>query len=327
MKAMATAIITITTTTITIIMTTIIMIITGTIMRATIMQGMAMKRTAMPRTGAIRWPSRRPVLLWATMRTLIPMARIAAARLTGTITITSMAGMDTITTTSTADAAGALKLLAWLSPAFPVGSFAYSHGLEWAQEAGTLRDAAQLAAWIADLVREGSWRNEAILAAESHRAVMAGDEAGLADVAALAAALAPSAERRLETMQQGTAFLGAIGAAWPAEGIARLATLFPDEIAYPVALGAVGAAHGIALLPLLEAYGMAFVANLASAAIRLSMIGQTDGQRVMAALLPVVSETAPLLARASLDDLGGAAMRSDIASMQHETQYTRLFRS
>ena len=65
---------------------------------------------------------------------------------------------------------GLAKLLTWFSPAFPVGSFAYSHGLEWAVEAGDIRNEADLLAWVADLIRHGSGRTDMVLLRHAHRA-------------------------------------------------------------------------------------------------------------------------------------------------------------
>jgi urease accessory protein len=100
-----------------------------------------------------------------------------------------------------------------------------------------------------------------------------------------------------------------------------------EGIAYPVAVAAAAAGHGIALREALEAFLLGFVSNLVSAAVRLGIVGQTDGQRVVAALVPAVRERASAMREATLDDLGGAAFRSDLAALRHETQYTRLFRS
>jgi urease accessory protein len=223
----------------------------------------------------------------------------------------------------------------WLSPAYPVGAFSYSHGLEWAVEAGKVRDAATLAGWIEDLLHHGAGRSDAILLAETWRAVTAGDEPRLAETAELAAALAPSAERRLETLAQGAAFLEATRAVWPSPALDRLAAAAVPpgappgarEIAYPVAVGACAAAHRLPLEPTAQAFVQAFAASLVSAGVRLIPLGQTDGLRVLARLEPLLP---PLIARAlgsTLDDVGGAAVQADIASMRHETQYTRLFRS
>jgi urease accessory protein len=217
------------------------------------------------------------------------------------------------------------RLMIWLSPAYPVGGFSYSHGLEWTVEAGKVRDAATLGDWVEDILSHGAGRSDGIFLAESWRAVCASDERRLAEVVELAAAFAPSAERRLETLAQGAAFLAATRAAWPSATLDRLAALV--DIAYPVAIAACAAAHRLPLAPTAQAYLQAFAANLVSAGVRLIPLGQTDGLHVLARLELLVP---PLVARAlgsSIDDIGGAAVMADIASMRHETQYTRLFRS
>ena len=217
-------------------------------------------------------------------------------------------------------------LLVWLSPSFPVGSFAYSHGLEWAVEAGDVRDATLLEAWLDGLLHHGGPWSDAVLLAQTHRAITAGDDAKLADVAALAAALAPSRERRLETLAQGAAFLAAVRSAWPSPALER-ARPFENEIAFPIAVGIAAAGHGLALAATLEAYLVTLVTNLVSAAVRHIPLGQTDGTKAVAKLVPVAKQVAVRAAAAAIDDIGGAALRSDIAAMRHETQYTRLFRS
>jgi urease accessory protein len=219
-----------------------------------------------------------------------------------------------------------LPLLVWLSPGFPVGAFAYSHGLEWAVECGDVSNADTLREWLADLFAFGSVRNDCILLAESWRAVREHDATRLAEANKLAIALSPSSERHLETVSQGNAFAAAMRDSWPCEMLGVLQA-GADDIAYPVALGAAIADHALPLPSALEAFGLAFASNLVSAALRLGCIGQTDGQRVLAALLPGIRACAHFATTSSPDDLGGAALRSDIASMKHETQYSRLFRS
>jgi urease accessory protein len=219
-----------------------------------------------------------------------------------------------------------LPLMAWLSPSFPVGAFAYSHGLEWGFEAGDLTDAVTLRDWLDTLVSHGSLRNDLILFACAHRAALADGES-LAEVAELALALANSAERRLETVTQGNAFIAALRAAWPCAAIERLRALWAGDVAYPVAVGTASAGHGLPLRPSLEAYGLAFVANLVSASVRLGIVGQTDGQRITAGLVPALHEAAGAAEAATLDDIGGCCLRSDLAALRHETQYSRLFRS
>ncbi len=209
-----------------------------------------------------------------------------------------------------------LRLLTWLSPAFPTGGFAYSHGLEWAVEAGDVRDEASLRAWVEDVVERGAGWSDAVLLRHAWQAT---DNEALGDIAALARAASPSRERRQETLDQGDAFLRA-AAAWDAPSIA-------GRVAYPVAVGAVAARHGIPEEAACAAYLHAFAANLVSAAVRLVPLGQSAGLRVLAALEPVLLGVADATRGAGLDALGGACFRSDIAAMRHETQYTRLFRT
>lgn len=218
-----------------------------------------------------------------------------------------------------------LPLLVWLSPSFPVGAFAYSHGLEWAFEAGDVTDAPGLQEWLADLLHHGGGRNDAILLSQSHRAVC--DLRRLAELAELGVALAPSLERRLETVTQGNAFMLAIGKSWPCDAVTAFAHAHREDVPYPVAVGMAAAGHEIALEITLQSFLTGFVANLVSAAIRLGIVGQTEGQGVIAALLPAVTALAEECTEATLDDLGGCVFRADLGSILHETQYSRLFRS
>jgi urease accessory protein len=233
--------------------------------------------------------------------------------------------MDTIP--AEADGGSPLPLLVWLSPGFPVGAFAYSHGLEWAVEAGDIVDARSLEAWLVDLMEFGAPRSDALLFSAAFRCANAADWPALIEANALAIALAQSAERRLETTAQGAAFVAAARAAWDCEPLRRLDEAPDRRIAYPIAVAAAASGHGLALDPSLEAFVLAQAANLVSAALRLGPIGQSDGQKILAALLPRIRALARAARGASLADLGGAAFRSDIAAMRHETQYSRLFRS
>jgi urease accessory protein len=219
------------------------------------------------------------------------------------------------------------QLLLWLSPAFPVGGFAFSHGLEWAAEKGWVKDRATLEAWLVDLVTLGSIANDLVLVASAWRAAMAKDDMALREAAELALALQPSAERHQEAMTQGGAFIAQIEASWPCDAVTSLKNIQGGEIAYCTAVAVAAAGHGIALGAVLPSYGLAVAGNLVSAAVRLGVVGQTDGQRVLAALAPRIEAAARRASTATLDDLGGACWRSDLASLQHETQYTRLFRS
>ncbi len=220
-----------------------------------------------------------------------------------------------------------IHLLTWLSPSFPVGAFGYSHGLEQAVEVGAVRDGAGLGAWLSDVVRHGAGWSDGVLLAAAWRAGKAGDRAGLAEVAELGLAFASSAELARETRAQGSAFLKAVRHGWPAPALDVLATLHDGTAAYPVAVGVAAAAHGVPLRAALAAHIHAFAANLVSAGVRLIPLGQSDGLRVLAGLETDILETARRAEPSRLDQLANATALVDIASMQHETQYTRLFRS
>ncbi|TGQ74958.1 MAG: urease accessory protein UreF [Mesorhizobium sp.] len=213
-----------------------------------------------------------------------------------------------------------LRLMAWLSPAFPVGGFSYSHGLERAVHDGLVSDGDSLAAWLETLVEMGSGWNDAVLFAESWR--RARDGGDLHEVAALAEALAGSQERHMETMLQGAAFAKA-ASAWP-KPVLRL---LPDECAYCVAVGAIAGGNGIALQDAMAAFLQAFFSNLVQAGIRLGIIGQNEATARLAGFEPLALQTAARASRSSLDELGGCAFVSDVMAMKHETQYSRLFRS
>ena len=219
------------------------------------------------------------------------------------------------------------RLMTWLSPSFPVGGFSYSRGLEWAVEAGDIGDAASLQEWLAAMLADGSGFCDAVFLAAAHRAVEADNASALREVAELAAAFVPSRERQLETSTQGRAFVAIARAAWDCDGLDHVIGQCGGTIVYPVAVGIVSAAHAIPLEPGLHAFLHALVSNWISAGARLIPLGQTDSQRVLAALEGAVAATARRALDASLDDLGSATFRADLASLHHETQYTRLFRS
>lgn len=235
---------------------------------------------------------------------------------TTTITITRM-------TTDTA----LYRLMTWLSPAYPVGGFSYSHGLEYAVEAQRVRHADDLAEWIATVLEQGAGPVDAALFAAAWRAAKAGDDGAVDSLVELARAWRGTAETALESSAQGTAFVTITRAAWPDDGLGRAAARHDGRLPFSIAVAVAAAAQGIALGPALVAYLQAFAANLVSAGVRLVPLGQTDGQRVQARLEPVVLKAARAAMDADLDEIGSAAPLLDWCSMKHETQYTRLFRS
>lgn len=207
-----------------------------------------------------------------------------------------------------------LTLAQWLSPAFPVGAFTYSHGIERAIQDGRIGSAKDLTGWLDAVLRHGSGRNDAILIRAAYEA--APDAA--AQVADMARALAPSRERLIEMDEQGAAFARTLGGM---QG--RDLPKYP----YPVAYAVVGRDAGLPVALMVQMYLQAFASNLVSAAVRLVPLGQTEGQIAVAALTRVCQEVAGATRDESLDDLGSVAFLSDIASLRHETLEPRIFRS
>ncbi len=212
------------------------------------------------------------------------------------------------------------KLLTWLSPAFPVGAFAWSAGLESAIASGTVHDRVTAQAWIEGVLTHGSLRTDAILLVHAHAAVH--DTTALRELADLCLALTPARERHEETTITGAAFATAVRA-WPTPVLANL----PAPCPYPIAVGAIAAGHGIALDATLLAWLTASIHSQVSVAVRLVPIGQSDGLAIMATLEPAIASMAELCQHAALDDIGAVAYAADIAQMSHETLTTRIFRS
>ncbi len=213
-----------------------------------------------------------------------------------------------------------LRLMAWMSPAFPIGGFAYSGGLERAVHDRLVTAAPGLQGWLATILRHGSVWNDAVLLAEAWR--QHESEAGLAELSEFALALAGSAERHLETLSLGKAFVAA-ARAWPG----AVFDCLPSDVPFPVAVGAVAAAHNVPLRDALAAYLHAALSQAVSAGIRLGACGQAEGVATLAALEHDILAAADRAAFATVDDIGTSCIQADIASLRHETQHSRLFRS
>ena len=246
---------------------------------------------------------------------------------------------------------GALyRLLAWCSPGYPTGAFSYSHGLEWAVEAGSVTDLQGLLDYVITVLSRGGGWVDAVLFAHAWRATCGkadplaalGDPAAsdnpatpehltsLDDLSSLAAAFRGSSETALESRQQGAAFLDVTRKAWPhptLEALALRSATNNIPVAHCIAVAVACAAQDIALEPALHAYLHAVAANLVSAGARLIPLGQTQAQIAIARLSPTISDIIERALSTALDDLGTAAPAVELCSLRHETQYTRLFRS
>lgn len=228
-------------------------------------------------------------------------------------------------------ATGGLALQAFLSPGYPVGSYAYSHGLEWMVEANRVRDYASLSDWISGLITYGSGWNDAVLIALTHRLWDNGDSGfsqdSLSELAELAFAVTATEELRQETLQQGAAFLQVTRVAWPHALLEDCAKVIGSSTSYPVCYGIAVRAHACDLSAAVDGYIFALVSNWVSAAVRLNVIGQTAAQSLSAELVPTVCDIGARARQATIDDLGSCAFLADIASFQHARQQSRLFRS
>ena len=225
----------------------------------------------------------------------------------------------------------ALALQAWLSPAYPVGSYAYSHGLETAADCGSVYDNETLSNWLNDNLRHGAGWNDAVIIYEAARLFVQkpadAHSAELAQLNALACAMSGTGELQQESLQQGAAFLSVTRKAWPHPGIETFADNVTHGAAYSVCFAIAASAHSISAGNAVRGYLFAMTANWISAAVRMNIIGQTAGQQLTAHFAPHIQTIANDAAAAALDDLGGCVFLNDIASFQHETQHARLFRS
>jgi len=223
-----------------------------------------------------------------------------------------------------------LRLQSWLSPAFPIGSYSYSHALEWAVEAGYVLDRKTLVDWLEAGLRYGSGRNEAIFFSVAWRSTIDNNRAKLFEIAELAAAFRGTSEFALESSQQATACLAALRQIWPDRVLDWLWDILRERRVYPalaVVLGVCSARQGIPASFALPAFLQSYLANLVTAGVRLIPLGQTEGQLVIAELEEVVLAASTQTKLATIEDLGSAAFMVDFGSAMHETQYTRLFRS
>jgi len=222
------------------------------------------------------------------------------------------------------------RMLAWFSPSFPIGAFSYSHGLETAVASGKVHDRETLRRWIAAIQTNGAGRMDADTLRDAHRAASQRDLEALTAVNRRGVAFRATSEMALETTGQGEAFLSTCRAAWPEPFLDRWAEMLGQGSEAPCHAAAVGAAAARADISpgwAMTAYLHAMAANLVLAGLRLGIVGQTDGQRIIATLEPVVGTAVTRALTRDSSVFGGAALAVDLASMAHETQYSRLFRS
>ncbi|WP_420584769.1 urease accessory protein UreF [Ruegeria sp.] len=211
--------------------------------------------------------------------------------------------------------ADVLTLTQWLSPAYPVGGFAYSHGLEAAIDHGTVANSQDTYAWISDVLEHGSGWNDALFVVAAFHAQ---DKDELINVDVTARAFCATSERLMETELLGQAFGKITNGVWE---------LDLGQFTYPVSIGQAARQQNLPLLLTTKLFLQAFASNLVACATRLVPLGQTDAQRLIRQLTPLCAQIAERAQTESLDALSSTAFLADIASMKHETQYSRIFRT
>ena len=225
---------------------------------------------------------------------------------------------------------GLMKLMTLLSPSFPVGAYTYSHGVEFAVEQSLVTSGENLKTWIEGALLFGGGKSDGMIFCRAWALARDGDIEGLVDLNAFATTFRPTAELALESEAQGRAFMTTVLELTPQDQTKAFSAALKksDQIAsYPVAVGAVAAFEEIACHPALIAFLHAFVSNLVSAGVRLVPLGQTAGQQAVVGLEATIEAAAENIEQTDFRDIGSAAPVIDWTSMQHETQYTRLFRS
>ena len=205
-----------------------------------------------------------------------------------------------------------LTLVQWLSPAFPTGGYAYSHGLEAVMAEGE-RTAIGLRSWVEGVLRFGSGQADAVLLACALR-----PGADFAALDAVARAMAGTKERLGETVEQGAAF---------ARTVAALTGRDLPVRALPVAVGEAAAGLDLRAGDVVAVYLHAFTANLVAAATRFAPLGQTEAQGMLAALHPVMAGIADWAVTAELEEIGTSAFGAEMAAMRHEELDVRIFKT
>ena len=219
-----------------------------------------------------------------------------------------------------------IRLFSWLSPAFPIGGFAYSQGLETAIADGRIRDQDHLADWIGGQLHRGGLRTDAYFLAIAARAVTNGNWTALSEANELCLALQISAERDKEMREQGHSFVQA-ASAWPIPMADALSAAFKNPMALPVAFGAMAGLHGVLPGAAIAGFVNSAVAQQISVGVRLIPLGQTAGLAIQAALEPRIAKLATRAISAGLDDISALSYGTEIASLKHEDLDVRIFRS
>ena len=224
--------------------------------------------------------------------------------------------------------AASLLQLMWLaSPALPVGGFSYSEGLEAAVEAQLVRNEADAGIWLRDQLHLSLARSDLAVCARAFKAWQRGDAATLAELNDWVTTTRETRELRQQTQQMGRSLCEWLKNRGETDDrVAQLKALTPAPT-WPVAFALAVAQTGAPLRESLLAHAFGWAENMVQAALKAVPLGQSAGQRVLAALvadIPVAVDHAMALPDSARQ---AATPMLAILSAQHEAQYSRLFRS
>jgi urease accessory protein len=228
---------------------------------------------------------------------------------------------STTTTTATGIDAALLQLIWLASPALPVGGFSYSEGLEAAVDAGLVRDEATAADWLADQLHLGLARSDLAVLAQAVDAWRRGDSGRIRALDQWVLQTRETAELRQQTEQMGRSLVEWLKAVHPQQVPAAPAPT------YPVAFGRAASAGAAAPRDILLAFAFGWAENMMQAAIKSVPLGQSAGQRILLRLAAEIPAAVDLALALGDDERQAFTPMLAILSAQHETQYSRLFRS
>jgi urease accessory protein len=227
-----------------------------------------------------------------------------------------------------------LRLLQLASSTLPVGAYSYSEGLELLVETQRILSSTELQSWMTQELRYGSMRIEASIMLRAYHATAAQDGTSLLAWNRWWSAARDTEELRLQSWQMGRSLLrlfldledpnpqGVVNKAWPALG-----ELFGQDCNFAIAFGMVAAAWHIDPTAALLGYLQSWATNLVSAGIKLIPLGQTAGQQTLLNLEPEIYAAAEVILALPNEALESCGWGLSLASMAHETLYSRLFRS
>ena len=213
-----------------------------------------------------------------------------------------------------------LKLLTWNNQSFPIGSYCFSSGLEFAVESKLIQSGKDLQYWLNDLLKYGSLYSDALILLEAWKLASKKENNKINDLNNFAVSLNQSNEKYIENYEQGKSFIKITEDAWNHKYISK-------KLVYPIAYAVAAVQENINMEDVLICYLHSSLCNLLAAGIKLIPLGQTEGQKIQIALNTYIEEEYKNILKKNFNDIGNCGWVNDIISMKHENQFTRTFRT